>query len=362
MSRRWFTALAVAAAGMVVGTVLLAGPPDPPDGPVGPTYKTLAEVEPRIAINETNTPGDEACLFRITRPGSYYLTGDVTGVAGRHGIVIESGVVTIDLMGFALLGLEESGAGIIATDPFGEICVRNGVVTMWGGGGIQLGAGGRGFVVEGVRASSNGAEGIRVGAGAVVRGCSAIYNLGTGIGVAEIGVIESCAAKNNGGGGVETSTGCVIRGCASAENAGAGFIVESGGTISDCSATQNEFVGIMAGAGATVTRCSAAFNDGDGVWVGGNSMILENTCTSNGRGGDGAGIHALGACGRIEGNTVGNNPRGIDVDAGRNMVVRNYATQNGVNYDITGGNIVGTIVTGESAMNAAANANVNISF
>ena len=360
MSRQWFTVLAVA--GMVVCMGLVAGPPDPPDGPVGPTYKTLAEVEPRIAINEANTPGDATCLFRITQPGSYYLTGNVTGVAGKHGIVIESGVVTIDLMGFALMGLEESGAGIIATDAYGEICVRGGAVTMWGGGGIQLGAGGRGFAVEGVRASSNGAEGIRVGAGAVVRGCSAIYNLGTGIRVTEAGVIESCVAKNNGGGGVETSTGCTIQGCASAENAWAGFIVESGGTISDCSATQNGFVGILSGSGATVTRCSAAFNAGDGVWGGSNGMILENTCTGNGTGGDGAGIHAIGPCGRIEGNIVSNNPRGIDVDAGRNMVVRNYATQNGVNYDIAGGNIVGTIVTGESAMNAAANANVNVSF
>ncbi|MCH8150310.1 MAG: hypothetical protein IH987_20420, partial [Planctomycetes bacterium] len=35
-----------------------AGNLNPPSGPVTPTMKTLTEVEPRIAINATNTPGD----------------------------------------------------------------------------------------------------------------------------------------------------------------------------------------------------------------------------------------------------------------------------------------------------------------
>ncbi len=34
-----------------------AGDLNPPSGPVTPTMKTLTEVEPRIAINATNTPG-----------------------------------------------------------------------------------------------------------------------------------------------------------------------------------------------------------------------------------------------------------------------------------------------------------------
>jgi len=38
---------------------------NPPVGPVAPAHKTWTEVEPRIAINATNTPGDADSLFRI---------------------------------------------------------------------------------------------------------------------------------------------------------------------------------------------------------------------------------------------------------------------------------------------------------
>jgi len=66
-----------------VATVLWvnAGDLNPPPGPVASTMKTLSEVEPRIAVNSINTPGDADSLFKITQPGSYYLTGNITGVA-----------------------------------------------------------------------------------------------------------------------------------------------------------------------------------------------------------------------------------------------------------------------------------------
>ena len=59
-------ACVVAAATMVS----FAGPLDPPAGPVASTYKTLTEVEPRIAINATNTPGDADSIYKVTQPGS----------------------------------------------------------------------------------------------------------------------------------------------------------------------------------------------------------------------------------------------------------------------------------------------------
>jgi len=75
-------------AGLFIAYSAWAGPLDPPAGPVTSTYKTLTEVEPRTAINTTNTPGDADSLFKITQPGSYYLTGNITGVAAKHGIEI----------------------------------------------------------------------------------------------------------------------------------------------------------------------------------------------------------------------------------------------------------------------------------
>src|SRR5437764_14937595 len=68
-----------------------------PPGPPGPTMKTLGQIEPRTPIS--------ALPFAIQTPGSYYLTTNLTGTAGSHGITINSSDVTLDLCGFTLSGL-----------------------------------------------------------------------------------------------------------------------------------------------------------------------------------------------------------------------------------------------------------------
>src|SRR2546423_524274 len=83
-----------------------------PPGAPAPTMKTLDQVEPRIPVNATNTPGDASAVFKITQSGSYYLTGNITGVSGKHGIYITTGNVTLDLMGFDLVGVAGSLDGV----------------------------------------------------------------------------------------------------------------------------------------------------------------------------------------------------------------------------------------------------------
>jgi hypothetical protein len=62
---------------------------------VAPTYKTLHEVEPRVTINATNTPGDDGAIYRITQPGSYYLAENVPGgQPGSAAIVVAAANVT----------------------------------------------------------------------------------------------------------------------------------------------------------------------------------------------------------------------------------------------------------------------------
>ena len=48
----------------------------PPAGPVASTPGP----EPRTAVNAASTPGDADSLYRITQPGSYYLTENLAGV------------------------------------------------------------------------------------------------------------------------------------------------------------------------------------------------------------------------------------------------------------------------------------------
>src|SRR4051812_29531058 len=105
-----------------------------PPGLPAPLFKTLQQVEPRTEINATNTPGDASSIFRITAPGSYYLSGNITGVSPKGGIVIASNDVTVDLNGFAVIGVTGSSSGIRTDTSFSTrgVTIRNGSVRSWG--------------------------------------------------------------------------------------------------------------------------------------------------------------------------------------------------------------------------------------
>lgn len=160
----------------------------------------------------------------------------------------------------------------------------------------------------------------------------------------------------------------------------AGITVGLGGTVSHCAARANtsaavSSVGISGGEGSTIIACTAEGNlstaatltgrtgggiigsvmsvfdctvmrnVGDGIFVTGNCHVRGNTCITNGNPtGDAAGIHANSFGNRIEGNTVANNDRGVDVDVAGNFIVRNTARTNTSNYEIIAGNFVGAIV------------------
>lgn len=135
MNRKTLAVMMLVAA----ASAAMAGPLNPPPGPITSTMKTLSEVEPRIAINATNTPGDTFAVFKITQPGSYYLTGNISGVTGKYGIEITVSGVTIDLNGFEATGVPGSLAGVATTvNALRNISVKNGSVRNWSGAGVDL--------------------------------------------------------------------------------------------------------------------------------------------------------------------------------------------------------------------------------
>jgi parallel beta-helix repeat protein len=314
------TSLAVAG---LIGYSAWAGPLNPPAGPVTSTNKTLAEVEPRIAINAANTPGDADSLYKITLPGSYYLTENITGVSGKHGIEITASGVTLDLHGFDLAGVPAMGAfdGVsITVAGMTNIAVVNGSIRNWGGDGVDLGTiAASNCRVEDVLASGNAGIGIGIGLSGSVSKCSAWSN---GFGIAALFgcSISNCEAYQNTGTGISTFTGCTVTGCVALVNLGSGIIVSSGSTVADCTSRQNTLDGIV---------CSNA------------CVVRANNCSTNGAAtGDGAGIHATGSRNRIEGNTCTTADRGIDVDSAGNIIIRNTCSGNTNNWNVVAGNAI----------------------
>jgi len=314
--------LAIASAALLVAAgFVFAGPLHPPAGPVTSTYKTLTEVEPRIAINAANTPGDADSLFKITQRGSYYLTGNITGVIGKHGIEIVASGVTLDLMGFDLSGIPAMGAfdGVsLGVGNLANITIRNGSVRAWGGDGIDVNFSDNNLL-DGLRVQGNGGSGIIAGTTSTVTGCTAFANTGNGI---------------------SAGFGSTVTGCTAQSNIGDGIFAGSGSTVTGCTASFNSGDGISAGSGSTVTGCTASTNFGDGIQVNFDCRVTDNTCDSNGFStGDGAGIHATGTDNRIEGNNCTDADRGIDVDVAGNIIIRNTCSGNTSNWEIAVGNV-----------------------
>ncbi len=392
---------------LVTGAVLYAGPLSPPVGPVTSTAKTLGEVEPRIAVNLTNTPGDGDSLFKITQPGSYFLTGNITGVANKHGIEIAANGVTLDLNGFDLAGIPGMGVfdGVSVTvTNLSNITVTNGSVRNWGDQGVSLSAS-SGFSptycsLTDVRATGNAGVGIAAGPYALVSGCSSHSNTGggivtswasiiqncsvsnnTGIGISGSGnsTITNCSAYNNSLDGINTSSGCTVSGCTVAANLGEGIFVGEGSTLTGCTARSNTLNGLRAGPASTISNCTAEFNtldgilaalrsrisnctcsanSGDGIQVSNWCTVIGNTCAANGVAVDGAGVRSTSNQNVIDGNNCTSNRYGIFVASNTSLIFRNICGANTTaNFSIAATNNYGAIIDRTGAFGAAVNGN-----
>ena len=330
-------------------------------------------------IEVNSLPGDGNAVFVISQPGSYCLESNVVGVAGKNGIRIDADNVTLDLAGFAVLGVGNSLNGIKINGHF-HIVIRNGSISGWSGHGLD-GTSGALSRIEDLRTDANGQNGLVINSGSEVNNCVAAQNTGVGIAVSNNVLVTGCVSSLNGGHGFGLGTACTIKSCLAFGNTGAGittggvnyltvidcnantntgggiaararaFITSStaqgngvvgisagaSSTIGNCHASGNTGDGIIASNGSAVTGCTASANTGDGVEVNSLSRVEGNTCEENGAA-DGAGVHVTGQGNRIDGNTVARNVRGIDVDLGGNLVVRNDASLNATNYDIAAGN------------------------
>ncbi len=368
MSRRlprYSLCLSIGAVVVVTGAWLAqAGVLAPPAGAVTGTMKTLVEVEPRTAANATNTPGDADSTFKITQAGSYYLVGNLTGESGKHGIEIAADDVTLDLRGFALVGVIGSLDGLSTPVQQRNLAIINGAIRNWGGDGLDAGNS-INVNANGLRTSNNGGDGIRGGFSCIIQSCAAFSNAQDGIEAGDNGLVVDCTARSNNAFGIIVSVSGVARGCTATFNGQHG-ISAGGGTVSHCDArgnTQNGInliggaaiactaqtnaIGIRGSFGTVIRQCSAASNSSAGIEVETACYVADNNCYANASQAqfDGSNIHVTSVQNRIEGNLVTDSDRGIDVDAANNLIIRNTARGNTTNYDIVANNKVGAIVS-----------------
>lgn len=292
-------------------TVLLSqGPLSPPPGAPAPTMKSLDQIEPRIAINAANTPGDAGSLFRITQSGSYYLTGNLTGAAAKNGIAIAAGGVTVDLNGFSLIGVMGSLNGIEVAGVRRRIKIHHGDIAGWDGVAVN-GANGIISQLEDLRVSNNDGGGLVIGGASTIRNCVAQDNGASGLRAGAGSTVIGCSSSSNVTG--ITATDAKVQSCAVNLNTGDGIVLSGAATVGDCTVVNNGNSGIVAGSGAHITHTTSSNNGARGIEVISGAII---GCTVYSNTGDGI---LTGSGATVKDCVAEGNARGLVTDDGANI-------------------------------------------
>ena len=374
-----------------------------PPGPPAPTMKKLDELEPRTNLQATPAPAgvdttNANFQFVINQPGSYYLSANIA-VTKANGVQINSEGVTLDLNGFQIArGSGSGGDGIQISAAAHRFRMVNGSVKGFAIGINTPGSssGARASKFRDLDVSGCTSTAILSGPAAFLESCYVHDNTGTNgfSGISGTTLINCTASANTVTIAMATGVGATVTNCTASNNtASFGIYADAGSTLTNCSAlgnigtdtfscgiststgctitastaysnwsnsansSANTGVGFSVGSGNTIQSCTAANNRGDGIQLINFSLARGNSCVSNGRSGDGAGIHATSFANRIEGNNITGNSRGIDVDGTGNVIASNSAKQNATNYDIAANNVFGVIVDRTAVASAAVSGN-----
>ena len=286
-----------------------------PLGPPGSTMKTLDQVQPCIPVQ--SMIGDATATHIISKSGSYYLTDNIIGEPGKHGIHVNASNVTIDLKGFSLIGVAGSLDGVHFSGNTEDVidgAVINGMIRSWGQYGIDADKL-TSCRVASITSGDNDIDGIRLG---------------------DDGMVTNCLLLGNGQWGVNSRSNGLIVHCVARENSSGGFSLGSGGSVKNCVAEKTGSQGILVKYESSVENCLSSFN-GSGIVISDEgSNVHDNTCVSNYN----HGILCEGTRNRIDANmiatrTTGN---GITVEEGANIniIIRNTVAVQGtaVAYDI----------------------------
>jgi parallel beta-helix repeat protein len=286
--------------------ILAQGSLTPPGAPA-PTMKTLAQIEPRIDLQNAPaaavTTTDPNFHYIITQPGSYYLSANLAATK-PNGIQINAEGVTLDLNGFEISRASGTGGnGIEIPATAHRASVRNGSLKGFASGIRSLLAGdyARGCGFRDLGVSGCTAYGILAGTGAVLESCRAHDNSGVaGIFAFTGSSLAHCTASGNTGSyGIFAFTGSSLAHCTASGNTGTyGIYAYLGSSLAHCAASGNTGTyGIFADIGSSLAHCTATVNTGTyGIWAGAGSSLTNCSAYRN--------TSAAAAIGTSEGATV----------------------------------------------------------
>ncbi|THB80866.1 MAG: hypothetical protein D3926_05035 [Desulfobacteraceae bacterium] len=229
----------------------------------------------------------KALPYIITEPGFYYITKNLSCVSGVHGITINTSDVTIDLMGFSLIGpggaISSDNHGIYSALAVRHLEIRNGVIQDFQGDGILIDHGeSRGCKIVNIKAASNRDEGIDIdGFLNIVRDCICTNNTGYGIDSIGKGTIIKGNSCYGNGDGIFTGSGHTITGNLCYQNIDAGIHTGGGCIIQGNTCSGNSGDGIIVGSGAVVIGNACNINAKNGIWAFTNCYIDQNNCYGN---------------------------------------------------------------------------------
>jgi len=274
--------LAVVGAAML----LLSGAAGAADG--------VVEINQNAAVRGGVTPLDTPGFpVTISAPGSYILTGSlVTQSAGTTAIEINVRGVTLDLNGFAVVGLGDcliladctptgSGNGIDSGEKNGTS--RNGKVAGFADDGIHFGNNAEASVIEKIETFLNGRHGVVGAPQGIVRDCHAYDHGGRGIMAGRHSAVLDNVASRNGSTGIwmgtsTTSGGGVVRGNSSYFNGQYGYEIGNGASIMGNSATDNDSFGMRLASFAAYGNNALYDNNSAGNQVQGGRSMGNNVC------------------------------------------------------------------------------------
>ncbi len=211
---------------------------------------------------------------------SYRLTSNLSvGANDVTAISINTGDINIDLNGFKITCViancksNSSGMGIDAGFSGSNILVKNGLISSFGGGGIQVASNSK---IYNMNINNNGGHGIRAGSYSILKnnivdGSNGHGILGSSLFGSALGlIISNNVSNNNGSSGIKS---------------GKGSSINSNITIN------NTLNGIDAGAGSNVQSNTIRNNSNFGLNLDATAIYQQNVMTGNTSGSVSGGVN-----------------------------------------------------------------------